>query len=124
MWVRPWFHFTVRSCIIRCIMPEIVSKYPEVVLKVLKRSGVECGTGKPQKILKACPAERFCSLPGGELCVYGTDEISEMTQIKMDDLVAVSESSYFSTEAIGLAGVVLVIGLVVGLVVGRWMKKE
>jgi hypothetical protein len=45
------------------IMPEIISKYPDVVLKVLSGDGARCGEGATQKILKKCPPERFCSLP-------------------------------------------------------------
>jgi len=40
-----------------------------------------------QKILTKCPAERFCSLPTGEICVYGIGEISKMTQISWQDII-------------------------------------
>lgn len=49
-------------------MPEQITKYPDVTLKVLKGAGAVCGEGAPQKILTQCPAERFCSLPTGEIC--------------------------------------------------------
>jgi len=62
-------------------MPEQISKYPDVTLQVLKGAGAKCGEGAEQKILKQCPAERFCSLPTGEICVYGIDGIANMTQI-------------------------------------------
>ncbi|WP_024301572.1 hypothetical protein [Pseudogulbenkiania sp. MAI-1] len=62
-------------------MPELVSKYPEVTQQVLKSAGAVCGEGVAAKILTRCPAERFCSLPGGEFCVYGLDGLSRMTQI-------------------------------------------
>ena len=48
-------------------MPEQITKYPDVTLQVLKGAGAVCGEGAPQKILKQCPAARFCALPTGEM---------------------------------------------------------
>jgi hypothetical protein len=62
-------------------MPEQLTKYPDVTLEVLRSSGAKCGVGAAQEILTRCPAERFCKLPGGELCVYGLSEARRMTQI-------------------------------------------
>lgn len=62
-------------------MPEQLTKHPDVTLQVLRSGGAQCGAGQPQEILKACPAERFCKLPGGEICVYGLGEMGRMTQI-------------------------------------------
>lgn len=70
-------------------MPEQISKYPEVTLKVLKEGGARCGPGVEKKILKQCPSEQFCSLPSGEICVYGLNQISQMTQIKPPELAKV-----------------------------------
>lgn len=70
-------------------MPEQISKYPEVTLDVLKGAGARCGEGVEQKILKQCPAERFCSLPTGEICVYGIADIPTMTQISGEELAKV-----------------------------------
>lgn len=65
-------------------MPEIVTKYPDIVLQILSETGAECGTGAVQKILTAYPSERFCSLPTEEICVYGLNEIPQMTQISTE----------------------------------------
>ncbi len=70
-------------------MPEQITKYPDVTLEVLKSAGAACGTGAPQKILKQCPADRFCALPGGEMCVYGMNEIPKMTQITVEEMAQV-----------------------------------
>jgi hypothetical protein len=67
-------------------MPEQISKYPDVTLQVLSESGAVCGQGAPQKILKECPRERFCALRTGEICVFGINEISKMTQISPQEL--------------------------------------
>ena len=67
-------------------MPEQISKYPDVTLKVLKGAGARCGEGITPKILTKCPAERFCALPTGEICVYGIKEIPQMTQIAPKEL--------------------------------------
>jgi hypothetical protein len=67
-------------------MPEVLTKHPDVVLAVLESGGAECGDGLPQEILKQCPKEAFCKLPGGEMCVYGLGEVGAMTQIREEDL--------------------------------------
>lgn len=70
-------------------MPEQLTKHPEVTLQVLRSAGgAKCGEGAPQAILKSCPAERFCALPGGEICVYGLPEATRMTQIAPAELLA------------------------------------
>ena len=73
-------------------MPEQLTKHPEVTLQVLRSAGAKCGTQAPQEILTACPAERFCKLPGGEICVYGLNEATRMTQIDASEWQAVLRS--------------------------------
>ena len=67
-------------------MPEIITKYPEVVMQVLQGSGAKCGTGEKQKILTHCPPGQFCSLPAGEMCVYGIQDISHMQQVSSTEI--------------------------------------
>lgn len=74
-------------------MPEQLTKHPEVTLEVLRSAGAQCGEGVPQQILKTCPAERFCKLPGGELCIYGLSEAGRMTQLDRSDWSAVLASA-------------------------------
>lgn len=62
-------------------MPEQLTKHPEVTIDVLRSAGARCGEGAPQEILKQCPPERFCKLPGGEMCVYGLPQAQQMTQV-------------------------------------------
>jgi hypothetical protein len=104
-------------------MPEQITKYPEVTLKVLKGAGARCGEGTKQKILTHCPPEQFCALPNGEICVYGIDQIPQMTQIKTDELVRIvcppgeqasMTSLPFSGTEMALVGMVFVAGLLVG----------
>jgi hypothetical protein len=102
-------------------MPEQITKYPDITLEVLKGGGAVCGKGAPQKILTKCPAARFCSLPTGEICVYGINEIPQMTQIKPQELTGVvcpvcpkvQQGAIGGMEAIAL-GAVLVVGLLLG----------
>lgn len=72
-------------------MPELLTQHPEVALKILKDAKIDCGTGAPQKILTTCPKEQFCSLPTGELCLYDTTQINQMTQIQPIDLITASQ---------------------------------
>lgn len=97
-------------------MPEQITKYPDVTIKVLKEAGARCGEGLEQKILKQCPADRFCALPTGELCVYGIVDIHRMTQIKPDELAKVvcpvkAGADVWDT---GIAGAILAAAVLVG----------
>ena len=67
-------------------MPEQISKYPEVTLQVLKGAGGRCGAGVEQKILTQCAPERFCSFASGEVCIFGLEHVSQLTQIEANDL--------------------------------------
>jgi len=109
-------------------MPEQISKYPDVTLQVLKGAGARCGEGISPKILTKCPAERFCALPTGEICVYGIKEIPQMTQITTKELARVvcpeaRQSSTglptpWSAEMLVLAG-----ALGIGFVIGRYRSR-
>lgn len=99
-------------------MPEQLTKHPEVTLQVLRSTGARCGEGAPQEILKACPAARFCKVPGGELCVYGLPEAAQMTQIGVEEWRGLLPASP-SPWAIGGTG--LAVGLVLGLAVA-WLR--
>lgn len=70
-------------------MPEQITKYPEVTLQILKEAGARCGEGVKQKILTECPPQQFCALPTGEICVYGIEQIPEMTQLSTGELARV-----------------------------------
>jgi hypothetical protein len=73
-------------------MPEQLTKHPEITLQVLRSTGAKCGEGAEQQILVKCPAQRFCKLPGGEVCVYGLAEAPSMTQITATDWRALQVS--------------------------------
>lgn len=110
-------------------MPEQISKYPDVTLKILKEAGAVCGEGAAQKILTACPPERFCSLPTGEICVYGLDEIPKLTQITKEELAqAVSGDGKGSPADAGglppLIGLALGAVFLAGLLLGRFWRNK
>ncbi len=67
-------------------MPEIITKYPDVTKQVLESAGARCGRGEPQQILTECPRDRFCAFPGGEVCIFGLDEVPKMTQVGRAEL--------------------------------------
>ncbi|MGC1951609.1 MAG: hypothetical protein WA970_03305 [Gammaproteobacteria bacterium] len=106
-------------------MPEQITKYPDVTLTVLKGAGARCGEGAPQKILTQCPAERFCGLPTGELCVYGIEEIPHMTQVSTAELAEVVcplSAKEASLLSVGPEGVLLGLGFILGVSVGRFVR--
>lgn len=107
-------------------MPEQISKYPDVTLKILKEAGAACGEGAPQKILTACPPERFCSLPTGEICIYGLADVPKMTQVTGQELVAAAGGGksdagggllQFALPGLGAA-------FVAGLLLGRFWRSR
>jgi hypothetical protein len=111
------------------IMPEQISKYPEVTLQVLKESGAVCGQGAPQKILKQCPRDRFCSLSTGEICVFGINEIPRMTQISSQELANVvcpqaRKAAVFPAGVPGLEAALLLAVFLSGLGIGKLWRRQ
>jgi hypothetical protein len=109
-------------------MPEQITKYPDVTLQVLNGAGAVCGRGAPQKILTQCPVERFCSLPSGELCIYGIDQIPQMTQIKLQELAAVvgpkaDTHATGSPEISAMEAMTVTAVFVAGVVLGRFWPR-
>lgn len=114
-------------------MPEQLTKHPAVTLQVLRSAGARCGEGAKQEILTQCPAERFCKLPGGELCVFGLPEAQNMTQITAAEWRALVQSlpaaSSTSSGADGMAvmlsgGGGLLAGAVIALAISRWWRHR
>ena len=109
-------------------MPEQISKYPDVTLQVLKESGAICGQGAPQNILKQCPRDRFCSLRTGEICVYGINEISQMTQVTAQELAKVvcpqaRKTAVLSAGISGLEAALIVVIFISGVGLGKLRPK-
>ena len=108
-------------------MPEQLTKHPEVTLQVLRSAGARCGEGAAQDILKQCPAERFCKLPGGEVCVYGLPEAARMTQVSTAEWQAIAPAPPAPrADAAWIAGVAgLVAGALVALALQRaWRARR
>lgn len=93
-------------------MPEVVTKYPETALKILKDANINCGSGTQQKILINCPKQNFCSLPTGELCIYGLQDIPQMTQIHLLDFFLLPNSVILFASVFVM---VFLLGIVMGI---------
>lgn len=113
-------------------MPEQISKYPEVTIQVLKGGGARCGPGVEKQILKQCPSERFCAFPSGEICVYGIDQVPQMTQIKTAELARVvcppaqrsgADPGGAPWPEAGALGITFALGLAVGAVSLRFRRR-
>ena len=114
-------------------MPEQLTKHPEVTLQVLRSAGAKCAEGAPQDILTNCPTERFCKLPGGEICVFGLSDASKMTQITFAEWRALlpsvlpespSTSESFTSEALLSGGLGLLAGVAIGLAVSHFRRRQ
>ena len=114
-------------------MPEQLTKYPEVTLQVLRSAGAKCAEGAPQAILTACPKERFCKLPGGELCVYGLNDATKMTQITATEWRGILSSlshetalppKPFMADGLLIGGVGLLLGVAIGLAMARIRRRR
>lgn len=109
-------------------MPEQITKHPDVTLKILKEAGAVCGEGAPQKILTQCPKERFCSLPSGEMCIYGIEQIPQMTQIKPQELAEVvapqiPQKDVPPKEISAVEGLAVGAVFLAGIVLGRFWPR-
>ncbi|MBI5275739.1 MAG: hypothetical protein HY854_04700 [Burkholderiales bacterium] len=106
-------------------MPEQLTKHPEVTLEVLKSGPASCGTGAPQEILKSCPKDRFCKLPGGEMCIYGLPEATKMTQVTQAEWRAIVPPLPATPPEPSMVpvAVALAAGLLVGFVVAWWLRR-
>jgi hypothetical protein len=114
-------------------MPEQLTKHPEVTLQVLRSAGAQCAEGAPQNILTSCPTERFCKLPGGEICVFGLSDASKMTQITSADWRALlppalpelpTTSQPFMSEALLSGGLGLLAGMAIALAVSHFRRRH
>ena len=122
-------------------MPEQLTKHPEVTLDVLRSAGAVCGErATPQAILTTCPADRFCKLPGGEICVYGLRDAPLMSQITKADWQGLATIlPLFSPEpdaapavehgpalqaAFAGVGAGLLVGVAIGLAVAGWRRRR
>jgi len=114
-------------------MPEQLTKHPAVTLQVLRSSGAKCAEGEAQDILTQCPAERFCKLPGGEICVFGLSDASRMTQITAAEwkaLVPAAPSAAprsedaFSGGALLSGGIGLLAGAAIGFAMSRLRQRH
>lgn len=97
-------------------MPELVTKYPEVAIRLLKDAKLHCGEGKPQTILTTCPKQQFCTGPTGEFCIYGIDQVPQMTQLHEFDLFNFPQ---FYVPFIAL----LIMSFLGGMILGIKIKK-
>jgi len=109
-------------------MPEQITKYPDVTLQILREAGAVCGKGAPQKILKQCPADRFCSLPTGEMCIYGIKDIPRMTQIASAELAQVvcpltPKEASFAAGFPGLEAAMIGAVFLGGIALGKVWRK-
>lgn len=108
-------------------MPEQITKYPDVTLRVLEGAGARCAEGAPQEILTQCPAERFCRLPTGEVCVYGIEDIPQMTQMSTEEIAAVVCPPAAKQASLAPAGgevVLLGLGFVLGISIGGFFRRR
>jgi len=108
-------------------MPEQLTKHPDVTLEVLKSAGAKCGAGAPQNILKQCPAERFCALPGGEMCVYGLADAGKMTQISAAELAAAlppAPSAASPPQVSWAEGLAVALVFLAGLLIGALWRRS
>jgi hypothetical protein len=103
-------------------MPEILTKYPDVALTVLKSGGGKCGVGMKQQILTSCPPEDFCSFPQGEICVYGLDKINAMTQINVAEIHELTSTVPTIYSDINI--VLLMVSCLAGIFLGMWLKRK
>ncbi len=103
-------------------MPEIVTKHPEEVVKVLKGANMSCGEDIAAKEVPGCPSEQLCSIQGGsgEICVYSPTDVSSMTQMSSLDFIKNSPDLILPT--VSLAAVLFLTGVLTGIALKRYVR--
>jgi hypothetical protein len=71
-----------------------------------------------QEILTKCPADSFCKLPGGEICVYGLADASKMTQISTSELQSLVPRPESAAPPSAIPGAFFYFAVVCALLVG------
>ncbi|HZN48918.1 MAG TPA: hypothetical protein VFB71_14945, partial [Ramlibacter sp.] len=77
-----------------------------------------------------CPAERFCQLPGGEICVYGLPEAARMTQVNAAEWRALfapppaPEPPADAVAPVMAGGLGLVTGALAAVVLMHWWRRR
>ncbi len=107
-------------------MPEQLTRHPDATISVLKSAGGRCGEGLAPQILRQCPPERFCALPGGEVCVYGIGDARAMTQIGAADWQAIAAGAAVQPPGATSGPVALGLALLLfaaGVVLGAWLRR-
>lgn len=97
-------------------MPEMITKYPDVALKLLNEGEMKCGTDKKPQILITCPKNNFCVSKTGELCVYDIQNIGHATQINAIDIYEITKNvpTILSFWNIALITLIFLLGLWIG----------
>jgi hypothetical protein len=108
------------------LMPELLTKHPEIVKKVLASEGAQCGTGARPQILTKCPPEKFCKLAGGELCIYGPGELTSMSQLAPGEVCKSSSSNIdpSTSDATAYAATPLLLALVGAFLAVRLTRRR
>ena len=108
-------------------MPEQLTKHPETTLQVLRSAGGKCGIGAEPEILVSCPREKFCRMPGGEICVYGLEDAARMTQITKTDWRAIEAQQKEAMQALytvplGTLLIAVVVAIAAGMSLQAWLE--
>jgi len=62
-------------------MPDLMTRYPDTAQKVFESGRGQCTGDREPRILKDCPHNQLCVFPGGEVCVYGLNQIRRIPQM-------------------------------------------
>lgn len=109
-------------------MSEQVTKYLDTTRHALNSIGAQCGQGLPQKSLKDCPKERFCAFPGGEMCIYSADQLSQIMPAGGQTLAVVTVSegtppAATPKEITAAEGFAVAAVFIAGIALGRFWPK-
>jgi len=102
-------------------MPEQITKYPDVTLKVLKDAGAAAARG-PAENSEAVPGRPFLLVAHGGICIYGMNEIPKMTQITRLELARCVCPKAQQSGILGLDPIIFGAVFLVGLTMGRFFR--
>lgn len=109
-------------------MSQQITQHLDATRHLLNGMGAQCGQGLPQKNLKDCTKERFCSFPGGEMCIYGAGQLPEIKLTDNQALAVVAASEGMQNvaapkEITAAEGFAVAAVFIAGIALGRFWPR-
>ena len=104
-------------------MPEVLTRYPNIVIDLLKGMGANCGRG-PKEILVDCPTKNFCTVPNGEMCILGLNDSNKLTHFSANAIEQTGGKNGNNTFWLALLVVIILVVIIYFLKRYRYYRQQ